>query len=248
MKIAVINGTEKRGVTYRLKELFLQNFKGSAEITEFCLPKDCPNFCKGCAACCLRGESACKDAEYVGKIERAMTAADLIVITTPAYVMHATGAVKNFLDHMAYRWMPHRPSPEMFKKRAVIISQCLGAGARSAVKDVKDSLSWWGISEIGVFTGALFNGINWENLAKPRRDRLINKITALSDKFARKNYAKPAKTRVFVKIKFLICRSMQRKLFKDNPEYTDAKYWKEQGWLDGERPWKRAKGADICGK
>jgi len=27
MKITVINGTEKHGVTYKLKELFLENFK-----------------------------------------------------------------------------------------------------------------------------------------------------------------------------------------------------------------------------
>lgn len=43
MKIAVINGTEKQGVTYRLKEIFLQSFQG-ADIVEFYLPKDCPAF------------------------------------------------------------------------------------------------------------------------------------------------------------------------------------------------------------
>ena len=34
MKITVINGTEKHGVTYRLKEIFLQNFQG-ADVVEF---------------------------------------------------------------------------------------------------------------------------------------------------------------------------------------------------------------------
>ena len=47
----------------------------------------------------------------------------------PAYVFHTTGAMKAFLDHFAYRWLPHRPAPEMFGKRAVILTQCLGAGA-----------------------------------------------------------------------------------------------------------------------
>ena len=37
MKITVINGTEKKGVTYRLKEIFLQQFKNDSEINEFCL-------------------------------------------------------------------------------------------------------------------------------------------------------------------------------------------------------------------
>ena len=46
MKIIVINGTEKHGVTYRLKEIFLEPFREKAEITEFYLPKDCPAFLK----------------------------------------------------------------------------------------------------------------------------------------------------------------------------------------------------------
>ena len=47
-------------------------------------------------------------------------------MTSPAYVMHATDAMKALLDHFGYRWMPHRPVAEMFGKRAVIITQCLG--------------------------------------------------------------------------------------------------------------------------
>ena len=47
MKITVINGSEKHGVTYRLKEIFLEEFKGKAEITEFYLPRDCPAFARG---------------------------------------------------------------------------------------------------------------------------------------------------------------------------------------------------------
>ena len=44
MKITVINGTEKHGVTYNLKETFLKPFRGKADITEFYLPKDGPGF------------------------------------------------------------------------------------------------------------------------------------------------------------------------------------------------------------
>ena len=44
MNITVINGTEKHGVTYRLKEMFLTEFKDKADITEYYLPKDCPDF------------------------------------------------------------------------------------------------------------------------------------------------------------------------------------------------------------
>lgn len=68
MKITVINGTEKHGVTYKLKEIFLEEFRGDAEITEYYLPKDCPHFCTGCTVCFMDDASKCKAAEYVQKI------------------------------------------------------------------------------------------------------------------------------------------------------------------------------------
>lgn len=239
MNITVINGTEKHGVTYRLKELFLAGFQGKAKITEYYLPKDCPNFCKGCVSCTLNGESTCKDAKYIGKIEGSLLEADLIVMTSPAYVFHATGAMKNLLDHFAYRWLPHRPAPQMFGKRAVIITQCLGAGAKSAAKDMKHSLSWWGISKIGVFTGALMGDIVWERLSEKKRAELTRRIEKLSKKFAKIDYTKPAHTNLTTKIKFNVCGMLQKSLYKGNPDYLDAKYWAEQGWFSGSRPWKR---------
>lgn len=238
MRIAVINGTEKHGVTYQLKELFLERFRGKTEITEFYLPRDCPSFCTGCINCTLKGEHTCKDAGYVQKIAASLLAADLIVMTSPAYVMHATGAMKTLLDHFAYLWIPHRSAPEMYTKRAVIITQCLGAGAKSAAKDIKHSLSWWGISEITVFTGKLMGDIVWERLSGKKRRELTGKINQLSEKFSGINYEKPARTSAVTKIKFYFCRMMQKSLHQNDPEYLDGKYWAEQGWLGKNRPWK----------
>lgn len=238
MNITVINGTEKHGMTYRLKEMFLAEFRDRAIITEYYLPKDCPSFCKGCVSCTLKGEGTCKDAQYIEKIDRSILEADLIVMTSPAYVFHVTGAMKVLLDHFAYRWIPHRPAPEMFGKRAVIITQCLGAGAKAAAKDMKHSLSWWGVSKIGVFTGALMSGLSWEELSKKKQNELTGKVKKLSQRFAQMDYARPARTNMITKIKFFICRKMQKSLHKNDPEYLDGKYWAEQGWLGKIRPWK----------
>lgn len=238
MNITVINGTEKHGVTYRLKELFLSEFKGQANIVEYDLPRDCPGFCNGCTSCIVKGESACKDAEKIGKIETSLLKADLIVMTSPAYVFHATGAMKAFLDHFAYRWLPHRPAPEMFGKRAVILTQCLGAGAKSAAKDIKHSLSWWGISKIGVFTGALMGDVVWERLSEKKQAQLTGKVKRLAQKFAHVDYAKPAHVRLVAKCKFFCCRAMQKAVQRSNPESLDARYWAQQGWLGKGRPWK----------
>lgn len=238
MNITVINGTEKHGVTYRLKEMFLAEFKDRASITEYDLPKDCPNFCNGCISCTIKGENTCKDAEYIGRMDRSLLQADLIVMTSPAYVFHITGAMKALLDHFAYRWIPHRPAPEMFGKRAVIITQCLGAGAKPAAKDIKHSLSWWGVSKIGIFTGALMGDIVWKRLSEKKREEFTRKVKRLSQKFVQIDYTKPAHTNLITKIKFSVCRLMQKTLHKNDPEYLDGKYWAEQGWLGKTRPWK----------
>ena len=52
------------------------------------------------------------------------------------------------------------------------------------------------------------------------------------------NYLKPANTNLSTKMKFYIVRMLQISLGKDNPEYTDYKYWKVNGWIGKERPWK----------
>ena len=238
MKITVINGTEKHGVTYRMKEIFLEEFRNDAEITEYYLPKDCPNFCIGCTQCFREKQHLCKDAEYVQRIEKSLLEADLLVFTSPAYVFHTTGAMKAMLDHFGYRWMPHRPAKEMFGKRAVIITQCLGAGAKSTAKDIKDSLSWWGISEIKVISFKLMSEIDWNKIEDKRNNEFTNKLQSVAKKMHAVNYAKPAHTGLPVKFKFFAVRMLQTSLGKQNPEYTDYKYWKANGWIDKVRPWK----------
>ena len=237
MKITVINGTEKHGVTYRIKEIFLQNFQG-ADVVEFYLPKDCPSFCIGCTSCFMKGENNCKDFDYTHKIEKSLIESDLIVMTSPAYVMHATGAMKSLLDHLGYRWMPHRPAPEMFGTRAVIITQCLGAGAKLTAKDIKHSLSWWGISKIGMFSGSLMSDIIWDKLSEKKRKKLTKKINKLAVRFSKINYAKQAHTTLITKIKFKFCRMIQKKVRKNGVVGLDNEYWCNNGWLGKSRPWK----------
>ena len=238
MKIAVINGTEKRGVTYRMKEIFLEQFRDDSEITEYYLPGDGPGFCMGCTACFRNDQIRCKDSEKVQKIEKSMLGADLLVFTSPAYVFHTTGAMKAMLDHFGYRWMPHRPAKEMFGKRAVIITQCLGAGGKSAAKDIKDSLSWWGISTIKVVSFKLMSEIDWDKIEDKRKASFKKKLESIAQKMRAIDYSRPGHTGVVVKAKFYAVRMLQTSLGKQNPEYTDFKYWNENGWIGKERPWK----------
>ncbi len=237
MKITVINATEVKGITFKAKEIFLEQFK-DAEITEFYLPKDCPAFCCGCKTCILKGEDKCKDFEYIQKIDKSIKEADLLVFPSPAYVFHTTGAMKAMLDHFAYRWMPHRPSKEIFTKRAVVITQCLGSGEKSAAKDIKDSLAWWGVSAVYSTSFKLMSEINWSKIPQKKQQAITNKITKLAIKVAKIDFSKPAKANLATKLKFYMVRMLQTSLGKKDPEYVDYNYWKEQGWLDKVRPWK----------
>ncbi|HEY8391580.1 MAG TPA: NAD(P)H-dependent oxidoreductase, partial [Capillibacterium sp.] len=45
-------------------------------------------------------------------------------------VLGMTGQLKTFLDHMGYRWLPHRPHPQMFRKIGLAVSTAAGAGAK----------------------------------------------------------------------------------------------------------------------
>ncbi len=247
MKITVINGTEKHGVTYRMKEIFLETFRDNAEITEYYLPKDGPGFCTGCTTCFRGNQDQCKDARTVQKIEKSLFEADLLVFTSPAYVFHTTGAMKVMLDHFGYRWMPHRPAKELFGKRAVIITQCLGGGGKSTAKDIKDSLSWWGISSIRVVSFKLMSEIDWDRIDEKKKESFKKKLNAVAGKMRTIDYNKPAHTNLAVKAKFYAVRMLQTGLGKQNPDYTDYKYWKENGWIGKERPWKCAPDTDIQG-
>lgn len=238
MKITVINGTAKKGVTYHLKEIFLDEFRGNAEITEFYLPKDGPGFCSGCTTCFRGGEKLCKDAGCVQKIEKALLEADLLVFTSPAYVFHTTGAMKALLDHFGYRWMPHRPAREFFGKRAVIITQCLGAGAASTARDIKDSLAWWGMTDIRTCSFKLMSEIDWDKLPEKKRAGMTGKLVRLARKMASVDYSRPARTGIVARAKFYAVRMLQTDLGKANPEYTDFKYWRDNGWIGSARPWK----------
>lgn len=238
MKITIINGNEKKGVTFKLKEIFLKCFRENCEIIEFYLPKDCPTFCHGCTNCFKKGENNCPNNAYLTPIRNAILNADLLIFSSPTYVLHTTGAMKSFLDQMAFLFMPHRPHPAMFKKRAVIITQCLGLGAKSAARDIQDSLSWWGISKINVFKTNLVKDISWENLTEHKQKKITKKIERLAYKYARIHYGKPAHTNLKVKLRFYMCRIIQKFILKKQ-ESLDSNYWLNQGWLGKKRPWKR---------
>ena len=232
MKITVIYGTQRKAKssTYNIAQQFIGQLSQGDDVTEFFLPRSMPNFCRGCWQC-FTDYTKCPDYLYLKPMIESMTEADLLIFTAPVYVYHVPGQLKAFLDHFAYRWMPHQPMGEMFHKQALLISTAAGAGTKSTLKDLKDSMTYWGVARIHTF-GRNVNAADWEAVSEKKRTRFQRDIVKISKII--KAASKDIKPTLNVKVLFYAMRLMQKK-FHFNP--PDVKYWQEQGWLEKERPW-----------
>lgn len=229
MKITIIHGQSHKGSTYHIAGILSKKLEG--EVTEFFLPKDFDSFCVGCTACFGKSETLCPHYEKLKPITKAIDNADVIILASPVYVYHVTGAMKTFLDHYGYRWMVHRPEEKMFRKQAVCISTAAGGGMKSTNKDMADSTFFWGIAKTYKY-GIGVRAVSWDKVSDKKKNDIEKKTTTLARKI-KKNYGnvKPSiKTKVF----FRIMRLVQKKGWNE----ADKNYWYEKGWTDKKYPWK----------
>ena len=239
MKITVINGTERKGCTFAMKEMFMAALGQGHEVSEFFLPRDCPHFCSGCKACSARDISVCPHAQYTVPLWENMLAADLLVFTSPTYVGHVTGQMKALLDHYVTKWTIRSPEKPMFGKQAVVIANASGQGMGRTARDIRDSLDAWGIAYTYTIKMPLFQP-KWKDV--PR----IVKITI--EKMCKRTAAKVlAKKRIKPRLKIqghffamrmilLIMNIFERKAGRGPTK--DYLYWQENGWFGKKRPWK----------
>ena len=230
-EIVVINGTEVKGCTYRIKEEFLAPLRDVHQITEFYLPKDMPHFCCGCKVCFFKDAVLCPHAKEVMPIWEEMIKADLIVVATPVYGLGISGGLKAFFDHLCVRWMVHRPEPVMFGKRAVIMTNCVGPPllAKSSQRDIVNTLSWMGISKIERIGTGLLEGVIWEELSSQRRQKIVSKIKRLGEKYIT---ITPAGKSLKTRFRFAMCRKMQKSVLKKLKEPSaDNLHWMNHGWI-----------------
>ena len=185
MKIALINGQNHKGSTYHIGRALAERLVGADDISEVFLPKDMPNFCFGCIKCITEDEKLCPYYSYMEPITKIIDSADVLIFTTPVYVYHATGSMKALLDHYAYRWMVHRPEEKMFSKQAVCISTAAGGGMKSACRDIKDSLGFWGVAKIYRY-GIAVAASSWEGVTDKKKAKSNRKSQSLRKQFQEK--------------------------------------------------------------
>lgn len=232
MKIALINGTNHKGSTYHIGRMLAEKLTDSENITEVFLPREMPNFCLGCAKCIMEDEKLCPHYSFIEPITNLIDSSDVLIFTSPVYVFHASGAMKALLDHYAYRWMPHRPEGKMFSKQGVCIATAAGAGMKSAIKDMRDSLSFWGVGKIYSY-GIAVNAIKWDEVPEKKKARIEKKTDNLAKVISRRE------SRVRISLKTFLWFNAMRLMQKKPLNAADGAYWKAKGWMGSVRPWKK---------
>lgn len=231
MKVTVLNGTQFQGITYHLKEYFLNNLKPTDEIVEF-YPNDFPSFCLGCKNCFFKGEQFCPHIDKVAPIWEAMLSSELIVVAYPIYALRAPGSLKTLYDHLCRHWLVHRPEEKMFYKKLVILTNSVGTAfqQKSAIKDTETSFSWLGVGRIYYACAGMMGEINWSELSNKRNKMLQSKAIKV---FKRAKVYKPILHKSMrIKVKFSATKFLHKAILKneDTPS-LDNQHYITKGWI-----------------
>lgn len=151
MNITVIyaNKRKENSCTYGIAQELTGQLLDGGRLHEFYLPWDMPHVCTGCYACINGHPERCGGYPHLKPILDAFADSELLVFCSPVYAFHTPGQMKTLLDHLAYRWLLHQWDGGMMRKQAVIICTAGGGGLKSAAKDIRDSMEFWGVAAPG---------------------------------------------------------------------------------------------------
>lgn len=217
------------GSSYHIGKMLAEQFKNS-DITEFFLPRDLPHFCLGCYKC-IESDEACPFYNEKTNIMNKIEEADLLIFTTPTYCMRTSASMKAFIDLTFTYWMSHRPRACMFSKKAVVISTAAGTGAKSAIKDISNTLFYWGVPYIKTY-GIAVQAMNWDQVSEKKKIKIQSDIVKLSKAIE----SEKIHIGINTKIMFNFMRIMQINNWGSSKVEKD--YWEANGWLEKKRPWK----------
>jgi multimeric flavodoxin WrbA len=226
MKIALINGSPRKGNTYKATQIFIDELAkhGEIELTEFFPLQALPKFCVGCQFCLGNSREKCPHSQDVSPIFNAMIEADAIIITSPHYGASSIPAtLKNLFDHLDFLTLTVAPRKEMFSKKAFVITT--GTGSKSTIGVIVKCLKNWGINRV-YSRGFRFFTDKWDKLSEAKRLKFENALRRDARNFYRAKRRHPYLGTVFMyhMSKFILRR------YVGEGEYP-YEYWLEQGWF-----------------
>jgi len=226
MKIVVFHGSPRKGNTYLATKIFMDELSkyGDAEIAEFFLPKDLPDFCIGCQLCLGGMREKCPNTRHVTPIFDAIINADALVFATPHYgACSMPASMKNLFDHMDFLMLNVSPREEIFNKKAFIITT--GAGSTATIKPINKTLKHWGINRVYSLGLRMYTN-KWDKMRATRQTKYEKSLRKSAQKFY---YAKKKppylSTIFFYRISKFI---LKRFVGEGNHPYE---LWKEKGYF-----------------
>ncbi len=223
INVTLIRATKrKNSSTYNGAKYLISRLDDVGKVYEFTLPDDMPHICRGCYMCLHGKEDKCGGYEYLKPINEAMADSDVIIFASPVWCFHAPGQIKSFLDHYGFRWLVHRPDFEMAKKQAVIVTTAGGGGLKSAARDIKDSMDYWGVSRTHVVTQSVW-GFFFDDMPEKFKNEYLRKL----DRAAKKVNKCAKNLKPSLKVMFLY--KMFKTLHLNGKMWEiDNEYWKEK--------------------
>ena len=207
------HGDYQRILTFDCKHIATQlRARATGLSGENIWPRDLPHFCLGCYSC-IEDEMKCPFWNEKKIILDAMEKANLFIFTSPNYCLAPSGAMKSFLDLFFDCWMVHRPKEWMFKKRAVILTASAGASCKKAIRPIKDSLFYWGISYIKNY-GIAVQAINWNMVTSKKKKKIEKDLSYLAGQI---DCSKLPHISIKTKIVFNIMKMMHLKEWDSSP-------------------------------
>lgn len=146
MRCVIIHGSPRRGNTWNVLNMVLDELRDipNIEFDIIELGKIKLDTCIGCFNCIIKGEDRCPHNSDMKILRDKIEDAEVIIMTSPVYSMQVSGLLKNFIDHMSFKF--HRPG--YYKKKGLVIATTAGAGHKNATKYMKEVLAFWGINKV----------------------------------------------------------------------------------------------------
>jgi multimeric flavodoxin WrbA len=243
MKITILYGNTRKETTFHLvdtaKSELIRVAGEHVIFEEYSFPRDMPHPCSGCFLCLEKGVSYCPHAALTQPIIESLAGSDGILLATPVQSLDISSAMKSFLDHMCYMWLPHRPDERMFTKAVMCISQTAGAGHKNALKTLQKHAKYWGAARIyGYCTRALAS--RWAYISDKEKAKMTKEVQKTTRHFAKAVAARSTmRPRLFTRLMFFVMGKMISGYKENDLQYTDTLYWRDKGWLSGKSPFKK---------
>ena len=222
-RVTVFVGSARKKHTYQAVAQFLGHLQALGQVEAEVVPLSNYHLqtCRGCGACCEKGEAFCPLKDDRDALLAKISASDGIVFASPNYCGQVSGIMKIFLDRFVF--LCHRP--RYFGKVCTsIITQSIGGGDQ-IVKylDILAGTLGFNVAK-GVCVTVLDPGSEQH---QQRVDRALAKLAArFYPWLAEPAYPAPSLMNLMV---FRVARRMIRETLDESNR--DYQYFDEHGWF-----------------